>query len=101
MQRVQSDKLLMQITLEKYGTQRRKATVSAEVSLGRESDVHFRQHYRSSSLNFSSVIKRIFEKCIKYVHGIIFFKFSNLKTLQDLTNFTFCVFNFLYYNVIK
>ena len=37
-------------------TERRKATVSVEVSLARESDAHFRQHSCSISINFSSEI---------------------------------------------
>ena len=53
--------------MEKRVIEPRKTTVSAEISLGWESDVQFCQHGRSFGRNFSSEIKGMFEKFMQYI----------------------------------
>ena len=63
----------MQWNLEEYAREPREATVSEEVSLGREDDAYFRQHGRTFSRKFSSGVQCGFEKFMQYVYGFIFF----------------------------
>ena len=74
--------------------------MSAEVLLGLESDVIFRQHGRSFGRNFSSEIKQMFEKCMQYAYGLIFFLSSLLNIIQDQFFLYFVLSLILHYNVI-
>ena len=77
----------MKINLDKYAINRLSATLSAEVLLGWESGVHFRQHGRYFSWDFSSELHFIFENFIQYDYRLKFFEFPLLSIFQDLTNF--------------
>ena len=78
--------------MSKFSTERLKAAVSAEVSFGWESDVNFRQHYRSFSRKFSSEIQRMFEKFMKYINGLKLFKFQLLRESSSRKSWKLRVF---------
>ena len=60
-----------------YATERRRATVNVEISVGWESDVHFSQN--GSSFNRNSFLrkKHIIENFRQYVYELIFFELTS------------------------
>lgn len=76
--------------------------MSTKVSFDLEFDVLFRLRGSFFSRNFSSKIKRMFEKYTKYVYELMFLLLSTLIIIQAMTKISYFVVQFLLcYNILK